>query len=162
MEILAPIAIGAQIVSAISSYQESRAQSDAIKRTATFNQIMSEQEAQQERASASIAASEERRAARIMSSDILGASKGPVDPTTVNIIGGVMSEGELRARTRVFEGERKASNIDTGADLDAWQAKVSAASERRRGITTALGKFGQAAAMTGQTYGRSAKKEGGK
>ena len=128
-------------LSALSSYQEGRAQSDMYKATAAYNAKVAAQEAKAEMATASRAASEERRKANILIGDTIAQAgkSGAIDPTTINIIGDIAKEGDLRARTKMFEGADTARKIRQGSDLDTWTSINEARSARRKGISTAMG-----------------------
>ena len=137
---LGMIGTGFSALSALSSYQEGRGQADMYKATAAYNARASEIEAKASKAEASISASEERRKAGFLAGEAIaqGGKSGAIDPTTINIIGEIAGEGELRARRKMFEGDEQARGIKTGSDLDTWEAVNKARSARRQGISSAL------------------------
>lgn len=149
------IAVGLQAVSALSDYQTSRAESDAIKQTANYNAEVSRQQAKQERGVAQLKAKEERRSAEFAASEVLAKGAkggGGIDVSTLNIISELTGEGDLQARLRTFEGESRARSLETGADLELWEAKNKSKMVRRKGVTTALSKLGSAAMSAGSSF----------
>lgn len=138
---LGTVGAGLSALSAISSFQEGRGQADVIKNTAAYNAKVAAQEAKAEMATSSRSASEERRKANILIGDTIAQAgkSGAIDPTTINIIGDIAKEGDLRARTKMFEGADTARKIRQGSDLDTWTSINKARSARRKGISTAMG-----------------------
>jgi hypothetical protein len=92
-----------------------------------------EQNAGQERASAQRAAIEENRKADLVSSraKAVGAASGAgsLDPTMVDILGGIETEGAYRAATALAQGEDRA----LGQEYSAVLSRAGAASDRYAG-----------------------------
>lgn len=84
--------------------------------------VAMEQEAGQERARGQRAAMDERRQQRLLEGDVRAAAVasggGSLDPSIVNILGDIGTEGEVRALTRLYGGEEAARGLEHGAALE--------------------------------------------
>ena len=96
-----------------------------------------------ERATVHMAAREERRKATLLSSraQALAAASGggASDKTVADIEADIIGEGEFRALSLLYEGEERARDLETGADLQEYEgrlgieaAKISKKATKRR------------------------------
>lgn len=78
-------------------------------------------QAGQERAVSQRAAMAERKKERLVSSRVSAISAasgaGALDPTIINILGDIATEGESNALTALFEGEERARGLEIGAGI---------------------------------------------
>lgn len=102
-------------VSAESQYQSGRINSANAKLQA----IQDQRDANDAQVAAQIQAGNERRRAKILRSRALAVAgksgAGVNDPTVQNIISGIDTEGEFRALTSLYEGDRTAEALRSGA-----------------------------------------------
>src|SRR3990172_2605978 len=109
---MAQLAMIASLVgTAVSTVGQIQA-GNAARKSANFQAAQMNQQAGQERATSQRAAIEQRRAARIAASraTALAAASGggATDPTVLNILGDIKTEGEYNALSAMFGGEERA------------------------------------------------------
>ena len=112
------------VVSVIGSIQQMRAQKVAAAQQQAIADAQAqsmEQQAGQERAAsqrAAIQAREEGKLVQSRAQAIAAASgAGSLDPSIINITGGIDTETELRAQTALFEGEERGRGLEHQADI---------------------------------------------
>lgn len=129
---------GSTILSAVGSAQQGRAQ----QRAANYQAAQYEQQAGQERASAQRAAIEEHRKATLAQSRALAVSAasgaGASDPTVMNIMGDLGSEGEYRALSALYEGEERARGLQMGAQAKRYEGATAKQAGNMRAASTIL------------------------
>lgn len=116
-------AIGS-ILSLVGTLSQASAMKAAGKASETIAMSQAkamEQQAGQERASSQREALEARRQAKLVQSRAraLAAAGGgdTSDPTVVNLLGDIDTEGELRALTALYQGEEKAKGLEYQAQV---------------------------------------------
>lgn len=144
--------IGGTVLSglgAIQSFIGGNAQAKAINSAAAVA-------AGEERAKAQRAAETQRKQAALVSSRaraVAGASGGgSSDPTLVDIISDIGSEGEYRAMTAMYEGEDRARGIVSQGRADAYSAKQQGMQGLMKGMTSVL----SSGASLFEKYGKTA------
>lgn len=128
------------VVSVIGSIQQFQAQKAAAKQQeaiANAQALSMEQQAGQERAASQRAAFQARKEGALVSSRagaIAAASgAGALDPSIVNIMGGIEQETELRAQTALFEGEESGRGLEHQADIARATGSLRAQEHRAKG-----------------------------
>lgn len=122
---------------------------NAARKSANFQAAQMNQQAGQERATGQRAAIEQRRTARLASSraTALAAASGggATDPTILNILGDIHTEGEYNALSALFGGEERARGLEMGAAAKVVEGKsakqasiISAGSTLSTGIGESL------------------------
>ena len=105
----------AAAVSAVSSLKQGQASNAQLQQQA----IQDESDANSAQVQAQAAAANERKRAKIVRSralSIAGASgAGVSDPTVVDILAGIDTEGEVRALNALYEGDTAAAGLRTAA-----------------------------------------------
>ena len=106
-------------VGTIASANQQRAAGKAANQAAQFEALQMERQAGEARATSQRQAIEQRRKSDYMRSraQALAASSGAgaLDPTVVDIVSGIEGEGDLAARSVLYEGEVRATNRETAA-----------------------------------------------
>lgn len=116
---------------------------------AEYRAALGRQIAGQQRATAQRAAIEESRQTKLAQSraQAVGAAQGSAgDPSVLNLMAGIGAEGKYNALTAIYEGEDKAQQLESGADLALYEgqsayraAKSEASSKRLETIGKAAG-----------------------
>lgn len=106
--------------------------------------VVKEQQAGQERAAGQRRAIAERRQEQRIGSRIqtltAASGGGSLDPTIVDLLADVGTEGELRAFTALYEGEERARGLEYGGQLDragAAGTEYAGARAKRAGFVKA-------------------------
>lgn len=130
---------------------------NAARRSANFQAAQMNQQAGQERATAQRAAIEQRRTARLAGSRataLAAASGGATDPTILNILGDIKTEGEYNALSALFTGEEKARGLEMGASARVVEGQTAKqASIINAGSTLSTGIGQSLMAKYGGKYG---------
>ena len=124
------------------------------RKVAEYNAAIDRQAAGQEDAAAQLRAAEAKRQARLKQSRVLalvGASGGgAMDMDVLNIIAGFEEEGDLAARTELYEGGERSRKLrarassgiwqgETGANIIEYDGRTEAAALKRKAVGTILG-----------------------
>jgi hypothetical protein len=133
------ISAAGTILSTVSSISGGRSDDAAAR----FQAKQMEQQAGQERAASQREAIEERRKARFAESRALAVSAasgaGASDPTVLDIMGDLESEGEYRALTALFNGEERARGLEMGASAKRYEGATAKRSGYMKAGSTILG-----------------------
>ena len=141
------LGVGGTILSAAGQVQAgwaADANAKAQQQALEYQAKQAEINAGQERASAQRRAMEERRQAGLASSraKALAAAGGGtlLDPSVVNIMGDLAAEGEYNADVAMYEGEERARDLETGAQLrryEGYMERAAGRQEKRSGYLSA-------------------------
>jgi len=130
--------VGSTVLSAAGAMQEgwaAEASAKAQQQQLEYQAKTGEIAAGQERASAQRRAMEERRQAGLASSraQALAAAGGggTLDPSIINIMGDLAAEGEYAADVELYEGEERARELETGAELRKYEGRAARAAGKR-------------------------------
>lgn len=129
-----PVSIGLMVASTVFSVasgvqQAKAAEANAAAEQDRLNYIaqQNEQAAGRERANAQRKAEEQRRLSSIRSSRaqaVAAASgTGTLDPSVIDIIGDLEAEGQYRSDLEMYEGEMRARDYETSAELRRYEGK---------------------------------------
>lgn len=151
------LTIGGTILSASSQMQAGENQqrmyeyqAEITRRQGELNAMALEQQANSDRATAQRAAADKHRQSRLQQSRALAVAAasgaGAVDPSVLDIIGGIAGEGELAAQTELYQGEDSAAYREyqarmyraSGAD-NATALNYQGAIQKQAGQSAALG-----------------------
>lgn len=109
------------------------------KNIAEYNAAINNQAAGQEEAAAQIRAKEAKRQARLQQSRVLALAAasggGAMDTDVMNIIAGFEEEGDLAARTELYQGSENARRLKTEGESGIWQAGNNANVIRYKGLS---------------------------
>jgi len=101
------------------------------QRVAKHNAIIANRAAGQKEAASQIAARESRRQGRLMESRVLALAAasggGAMDNDVMNAIAGFAQEGDLSARTDLYEGSEEARTLRAQGEMGIYDANVAAA-----------------------------------
>ena len=130
-----------QLESAKNAQNIANLNAENTRRVAEYNAGLAEQAAGQEEAASQLRANEAKRQARLKQSRVLAlvsASGGnAMDSDIMNIIAGFESEGDLEARTELYQGSVVASNLRSKGKAGIWQGQTESDIMRYRGATEA-------------------------
>lgn len=105
-----------------AAYEAAKARAAQTRQQAELDATMRERQAGEDRSSSQRAAQEARRVSRIKQSRAMALAAasggGAVDPTVINILGGLQAEGDYNASSELYKGEDSAT-------YQEWLAKVS-------------------------------------
>lgn len=150
------IAIAAMGAGTIMQANAEKKAGNAANKQAKFQATQMEQQAGQERAGAQRQSIEARRKANLAISraTALAAASGAgaTDPTVMDVIGGLVSEGELAAGTARYQGEEKARGMETQASATRYEGKLAKQASRMKARATIIQGIGQ---MAGSSSGQS-------
>lgn len=139
---------------AFTGMQTANAQAKAEAQQGLYQQKVADQNAGQERAASQRVALDERRKATIASSraKALGAAGGGgSDPTVVNLVGDINTQGEYNALTALYTGEDRARSYEQGGDLAAYQGQIDSAATRAKGTAGFVGSIASTLTSAGKT-----------
>lgn len=109
------VGLAATAASAYSQYQSGKAQ----EAQALYQAQQDKKDAIAGQAEAQAQAAQERRRAKVLRSRALAVAgksgAGVSDPTVTNILADIETEGEVRARNALFEGDYLAQGLRSGA-----------------------------------------------
>lgn len=133
------ISAAGTILSTVGTISAGRAEDKAAK----FQAAQMQQQAGQERAAGQREAIDERRKARLAESRALAVSAasgaGASDPTVLDIMGDLESEGEYRALTALYNGEERARGLESGAAAKRFEGATAKRAGYMKGGATILG-----------------------
>ena len=137
-----PISIGLMVGSTILSAVGARNAGIAANQEANYRAQQAEINAGQERASAQRAQVEELRQMRIAQSRgqaVAAASgAGALDPSVMDIMGDLETEGRYRGATAMYEGEERARDLETGAVLARYEGKQAKKAGNIKAVSTLM------------------------
>lgn len=157
------LTVGSTLFSAVGAI---RAGNDA-KSAADYEAAQQERMAGQERAAGQRRMIEEMRQMRLTTSRARAVNAasggGALDPSVIDIMGDLESEGQYRADTAMYESEERARNLQGGANISRFQGKqartagyIKGISTLASGASTLYSRFGDAnpsSSDTGGAYG---------
>lgn len=144
--IMAGMSAAMQFVGGMRQAQAIKAAGKAQMAEANYRAEQGRVAAGQERASAQRAMIEEGRRTRLAQSRaqaVTAAGGGGFDPSTLNIIAGLETEGRYASLSALYEGESRAQNLEFGADLATFEgqnAYRAAKQESKMKKTETIGK----------------------
>lgn len=146
-------------VSAVGSYQASKAQAEADQQRAAIEGKWAERRSLEERAGAQQSAANEHRKAQILQSRlgaVAGASgSGASDPTVMNLFEGIGREGQYNADAATASGAQKAAGISYQSALDRWTADSNASIRKSAATTTLIGNLANTAGSAAGSYAKT-------
>lgn len=109
------------------------------RKVAEYNAAKSRQAAGQEEAASQLRAKEAKRQADLKQSRVLALAAasggGAMDMDVMNIIAGFEEEGDLAARTELYQGSESARRLRSDADAGIWQGETKARAIRYEGLS---------------------------
>ncbi len=158
---MAGMSIGGTALSVMGSLKQAKAQKKqaaAQNELAKFQAAQLEQQATQTQAAGQYAALEQKRQAELLQSRALaiaGASgAGTVDPTVLDIIGGIAKEGERAVQTETYNAESQAAAERLQAKATRYEGynalqagKIAAKGSKLQAFSTALSGLADAGSM---------------
>jgi hypothetical protein len=136
----------ATAISAVSSLKQGNAANQQMQQQA----LQDEADANSAQAQSQEAAANERKRAKIVRSralSVAGASgAGVSDPTVVDILSGIDTEGEVRALNALYEGDTQAAGLRSAAQIHRNMGKASKTAgylDSASSIAGGIGKFAQ-------------------
>jgi len=124
--IMTGVSAAMQFVGGMRQAQAIKAAGQAQMAEANYRAAQGRQAAGQERAASQRAMIEEGRKTRLATSRakaVAAASGGGFDPSTLNIIAGLESEGRYSSLSALYEGESRARSLESGADLATFEGQ---------------------------------------
>jgi len=151
-----------QLAAAKNAKNISRLNAANLRKTAEYNAGIAEQAAGQEEAASQLRAQEAKRQGRLMQSRVLAlaaASGGStLDADVMNAIAGFEKEGDLAARTELYEGSEAARLLRTKGALGIYEAESAARNILYQGKAQARQhKVGAASTIMGSTSSMASK-----
>lgn len=138
---------------AIQSFGQMQA-GKAAQKAANYEAAQMTQRAGQERATGQRVAAEERRRERIIQSNLQARSAASgasaSDPTVLDLSGDIAEEGLYRQNLALYEGEERARNLESGANLRKFEGKQAKKAGYIGAASTALSTAGD---MLYERYG---------
>ena len=111
------------------------------RRVAEYNAGISEQAAGQEIAASQLRAEEASRQSRLKQSRVLALAAasggGAMDMDVMNAIAGFEEEGDLAARTELYQGSEKARTLRMKGEAGIWQGESQARATQYEGLSKA-------------------------
>lgn len=135
------------------------------RKVAEYNAAINEQAAGQEEAASQMKAREAKRQSRLMQSRVLALAAasggGAMDMDVLNTIAGFEEEGDLAARTELYQGSERARQLRMQGDAGIWQGEtqsrktiyegnVASSQFKRRAVGTILGGASSLASKYGE------------
>ena len=109
------------------------------RRVSEYNAVLAERGAGEEEAASQIMANEAKRQSRLKQSRVLALAAasggGAMDMDVMNAIAGFEEEGDLAARTELYQGDESAANLRAKGKAGIWQGQVGAQKLRYEGLT---------------------------
>jgi len=146
MEPLLLMQIGSTVLGLVGASQQASAQREAgaaADQAAQYRAAQLEQQAGQERAASQRKSIEARRRSALAMSraQALAASSGAgaLDPTVLKIMSGITGEGELEARTELYQGEERAIGQEAGAAASRYEGAQARRAGEIKAKSTILG-----------------------
>jgi hypothetical protein len=150
-QLAAPIAIGGSLLSAFGSIQDGQQQYAA----AQYQAKQLQQNAGQTEAAGQRDAENQTRQSLLMQSRALavaGASgAGAVDPTVLKLISGIAMEGDLAARTAMYNADEQARGMRNQASATVYEGKQARKAGKIKALSTVLSGMGNTA-MAGSRF----------
>ena len=138
-----PLTIAMMVGSTVMSAIGQRNAGIAAQQEANYRAQQADINAGQERASAQRGMIEELRQMRIAQSRgqaVAAASgAGALDPSVMDIMGDLETEGRYRASTVKYEGEERARDLETGAVLARYEGRQAKKAGKLKAISTLMG-----------------------
>jgi hypothetical protein len=150
-QLAAPIAIGGSLLSAFGSLQDGRQQYAAAQYQADQ---LRKNAGQTEAAGQRDAENQTRQSALLQSRAlaVAGASgAGAVDPTVLKLIAGIATEGDLAARTAMYNADEQARGMRNQAAATVFEGKQAKKASKVKALSTFLSGMGNAA-MAGSRF----------
>ena len=134
-----------QAVLTVMAANQQRQAGRAADRLAQFKAQQLEQKAGQERAVSQRKAESVRRSAKYAESRALALAAasggGASDPTVVNIMAGIVSEGEIAAQSALYEGEEQARGSEMSASASRYEGTQAKRASNIKAGTTLMSSF---------------------
>ena len=119
------ISAGMTVLSAVGKYQSGKQQQKAYQ----YDAKVATQQAQQEQAAAQRDTLNARRQGMILASRAQAAAAssgaGALDPTVVNVIGGLQGEGELAGLAAMYSGASRARALQNQAATNTYSGQAA-------------------------------------
>ena len=130
-------------LSAIGQYTSAQAQAKAQAQAGIYQQKVAEQNAGQVEAQSqrNMLIAQRQGALVASSARAAGAAGGgsSSDPTMVNLIGDINTQGQLNALNELYSGTSRADAIRQGGNMAAYQGRIDAASTRSQATANLIG-----------------------
>lgn len=150
MTVLAPaipyLLAGATIMQTVGGFQQASAAKQAgvdADNAAQFKARQMKVKAGQERASAQRAALEKDRQTKIIASNFKGQAAGmgasATDPSLVDNLADILTEGQYRSDTEIYQGEDAATSLESGAAIEEWEGKSARRAGKAKASALRLG-----------------------
>lgn len=161
---------GPQAAGVLGTVLSAKGQYDSGKsadRAARYRARQLEQNAGQEMAVASMAASEEQRKSALIASRAMAVAAasggGALDPTVVKILQGIDAEGDLASATQLYNGGERARGLTDQAKASRYEGALYRAAGKKKAMGTVLSGLNNVAATWGSSTDKpdSVFKEGG-
>lgn len=119
--------LGVTGLSSIRSSQAKRIAAQSEEEQGKFEADQLLQQAGQEQAVAQLAANEEKRQQELLESGLIArsASSGGTQSDIISLLAGIGEEGDLRASTRIFAGEKTAQDLRNRATASLFRGDVA-------------------------------------
>ncbi len=145
--------IASLVTTAAGSIMQSNAQKDAAqdakniatinatntRKVAEYNAGINEQAAGQEEAASQLRADEVHRQSRLKQSRVLALAAasggGAMDMDVMNAIAGFEEEGDLAARTELYQGSESARKLKAQGEAGIWQGEAGAQAIMYEGLS---------------------------
>lgn len=140
--------------------QAARRASKEARKAKEFEANVLEQQAGQEEAASQRDALEENRRAKLIASRAVAlsaANGGAFDPTTVNLLADIQSEGAYRSLVAVYQGEEQARQLKLQAKVSRMEgasAERAGKAQQRASMWNAAGYLAQGGSSLYSRYGR--------
>lgn len=125
------ISIGSTLLGAFGQYQagqDAAAMADAQQQAKEYEAKQMEQQAGQARASSQRQFINEKRRKDLAESKAIAINAAgggsSLDPSVVDILGDLESEGSYNQATALYEGEDRARDLESGADMARYQGEI--------------------------------------
>ena len=145
---MAELAVAAQIIGTVISAVSGLRQGQAQEQRANYEAQQLAANATAERAAGQRAGIEQKRQAGLAESRavaLTAAGGGSLlDPTAIDILGGIEAEGDYRAGVENFESESRAQSYESGANIKRWEGKQAARAGKYQAVSTLLSGAGSA------------------
>lgn len=135
-----PLSIALTVGSTVLSAVGQRNAGIAANQEANYRAQQAEIQAGQERASSQRAMIEELRQMRLVQSKAQSAAAasgaGALDPSVIDIMGDLETEGRYRANVKRYEGEDRARDLENSAVLARYEGKNAKKAGNLKAIST--------------------------
>jgi hypothetical protein len=130
---------GSSIAAASDAKNIAAINAENTRKISEYNSKLAYQEAGQQEAASQVAAREAKRQSRLMQSRVLALASasggGAMDMDVMNIIAGFEEEGDLAARTELYQGSESARKLRAQGDAGIWQGETEARAIEYEGLS---------------------------